>query len=79
MALILITPLYPFYQGKESVVPAGYARITLAIMSFYFMPDDYVKSAVMYLLSGLLDAFDGYAARYFNQSKYVSSIYLAKC
>ena len=26
-------------------------------------------AANMYLLSGLLDAFDGHAARYFNQSK----------
>lgn len=46
----------------------GYARVFLAILSFYFMPTDYVVASSMYLLSGLLDAFDGYAARYFNQS-----------
>lgn len=46
----------------------GYARIVLAILSFYFMPTDYIVAANMYLLSGLLDAFDGHAARYFNQS-----------
>ncbi|XP_068750394.1 CDP-diacylglycerol--inositol 3-phosphatidyltransferase-like [Montipora capricornis] len=46
----------------------GYARIILAILSFYFMSTDHVVAAMMYLASGLLDAFDGYAARYFNQS-----------
>ena len=33
------------------------------------MSTDHVVAAMMYLSSGLLDAFDGYAARYFNQSK----------
>ncbi|KAK2574303.1 CDP-diacylglycerol--inositol 3-phosphatidyltransferase, partial [Acropora cervicornis] len=46
----------------------GYARIVLAISSFYFMPTNYVLTTITYLTSGLLDAFDGYAARYFNQS-----------
>ncbi|XP_020607792.1 CDP-diacylglycerol--inositol 3-phosphatidyltransferase-like [Orbicella faveolata] len=46
----------------------GYARIVLAVLSFYFMPTDYIMAAIMYLLSGLLDAFDGHAARYFGQS-----------
>ena len=39
------------------------------------MPTDYIVATIMYLLSGLLDAFDGHAARYFNQSEsLVSSI-----
>ncbi|KAJ7333922.1 hypothetical protein OS493_016017 [Desmophyllum pertusum] len=46
----------------------GYARIVLAILSFYFMPNNHIMAASMYLVSGLLDAFDGHAARYFNQS-----------
>ena len=33
------------------------------------MPTDYIVATIMYLLSGLLDAFDGHAARYFNQSE----------
>ncbi|KAJ7375179.1 hypothetical protein OS493_001918 [Desmophyllum pertusum] len=46
----------------------GYARIVLAILSFYFMPTNYIIAASMYLLSGfILDEFDGYAARYLNQ------------
>jgi len=45
----------------------GYARIALAIVSFYFMPTCPKTSVFCYLLSGLLDAFDGHAARYLNQ------------
>ncbi|XP_023238317.1 CDP-diacylglycerol--inositol 3-phosphatidyltransferase [Centruroides vittatus] len=46
----------------------GYARIILAFISFYYMPFDHVKASFCYLLSGLLDAFDGYAARWLNQA-----------
>ncbi|KAB0791563.1 hypothetical protein PPYR_03363 [Photinus pyralis] len=46
----------------------GYGRIILAIISFYFMPTNYVVATACYVLSALLDAFDGYAARYFDQS-----------
>lgn len=45
----------------------GYARIILALVSFYIMPFDYVMASVCYLLSGFLDAIDGYAARWLNQ------------
>ncbi|KAF7286653.1 phosphatidylinositol synthase [Rhynchophorus ferrugineus] len=46
----------------------GYCRIIMAIISFYFMPTNYTIAIVCYVISALLDAFDGYAARYFNQS-----------
>ncbi|CAH1118428.1 unnamed protein product [Phaedon cochleariae] len=46
----------------------GYGRIFLAIISFYFMPTNYVVACSCYVTSALLDAFDGHAARYFNQS-----------
>ncbi|XP_069691417.1 CDP-diacylglycerol--inositol 3-phosphatidyltransferase isoform X3 [Periplaneta americana] len=46
----------------------GYSRIVLALISFYYMPTNYVVSCWCYIISGLLDAFDGHAARYFNQS-----------
>lgn len=46
----------------------GYARIVLGLVSFYYMPFDYVKASICYLLSGFLDAFDGHAARALNQS-----------
>lgn len=46
----------------------GYGRIALAIISFYFMPTNHVIASWCYILSGFLDAFDGHAARKFNQS-----------
>ncbi|PSN38759.1 CDP-diacylglycerol--inositol 3-phosphatidyltransferase [Blattella germanica] len=46
----------------------GYGRIILAIIAFYYMPTNYVVACWCYIISGLLDAFDGHAARYFNQS-----------
>lgn len=46
----------------------GYSRIVLAIISFYYMPTNYVVAAWCYIISGLLDAFDGHAARMLNQS-----------
>ncbi|XP_056638057.1 CDP-diacylglycerol--inositol 3-phosphatidyltransferase [Diorhabda sublineata] len=46
----------------------GYARIVLAIISFYFMPTNYVIACTCYVVSALLDAFDGHAARHFDQS-----------
>uniref|UniRef100_A0A0U1RQ57 CDP-diacylglycerol--inositol 3-phosphatidyltransferase n=1 Tax=Mus musculus TaxID=10090 RepID=A0A0U1RQ57_MOUSE len=45
----------------------GYARIVFAIISFYFMPCCPFTASSFYLLSGLLDAFDGHAARALNQ------------
>lgn len=45
----------------------GYARIVLAIVSFHYMPTSPHIAVFCYLLSGLLDAFDGHAARYLNQ------------
>ena len=46
---------------------AGYARVVLALVSFYFMPTHPWLAITTYTLSGLLDAFDGWAARKFNQ------------
>uniref|UniRef100_A0AC11EF00 CDP-diacylglycerol--inositol 3-phosphatidyltransferase n=1 Tax=Ovis aries TaxID=9940 RepID=A0AC11EF00_SHEEP len=45
----------------------GYARILFAIISFYFMPCCPLTASSFYLLSGLLDALDGHAARVLNQ------------
>lgn len=46
----------------------GYARVILAFISFYFMPTNYIIATTCYMTSALLDAFDGHAARYYNQS-----------
>ncbi|KAJ8284278.1 hypothetical protein COCON_G00031280 [Conger conger] len=46
----------------------GYARIVLALLAFYFMPCCPVLAVLCYLVSALLDAFDGHAARALNQA-----------
>lgn len=46
----------------------GFARVILALISFYFMPTHYIIAIWCYVISALLDAVDGHAARYFNQS-----------
>ena len=53
---------------KPLYVPSGYARVILALISFYFMPHNHVIACFCYVFSALLDAFDGHAARIFNQS-----------
>lgn len=45
----------------------GYARWLFLIVSLYFMRTHYVLAAVFYIISGFLDAFDGWSARKFKQ------------
>ncbi|KAK7746957.1 phosphatidylinositol synthase 1 (CDP-alcohol phosphatidyltransferase1) [Cytospora paraplurivora] len=46
----------------------GYVRIVLAISSLYYMPLHPRTCSILYSISCLLDALDGYAARYYEQS-----------
>lgn len=46
----------------------GYARIVLAVGSLYYMPLHPRTCSLLYSVSCLLDALDGVAARYFEQS-----------
>lgn len=46
----------------------GYSRIILAIASLYYMPLHPRTCSILYSISCLLDALDGYAARYYEQS-----------
>lgn len=60
------------HESEENIflfVPniIGYARIILAVVAFYFMPTNHIIATVCYVVSALLDAVDGHAARYFNQ------------
>ncbi|CAG5044388.1 unnamed protein product [Parnassius apollo] len=60
-------------ETKENIflfVPnlIGFARIILAIVSFYFMPTHCALACICYITSALLDAVDGHAARLLNQS-----------
>ena len=47
----------------------GYGRVILAIISFYFMRTNHIIASWCYIISALLDAVDGHAARYFNQAQ----------
>uniref|UniRef100_A0A5K3FT36 CDP-diacylglycerol--inositol 3-phosphatidyltransferase n=1 Tax=Mesocestoides corti TaxID=53468 RepID=A0A5K3FT36_MESCO len=46
----------------------GYARIILLLYACWYMPTSAVDAIFAYLLSALLDAFDGHAARLLDQS-----------
>ncbi|KAF0303828.1 CDP-diacylglycerol--inositol 3-phosphatidyltransferase [Amphibalanus amphitrite] len=46
----------------------GYARVVLALLSLWFMAERHAAAAACYVISGLLDALDGHAARLLNQS-----------
>lgn len=46
----------------------GYSRIILALSSLYYMPLHPRTCTILYSVSCLLDALDGYAARSFSQS-----------
>ena len=46
----------------------GYSRIVLAFASLYYMPLHPRTCSLLYSISCLLDALDGIAARYFQQS-----------
>lgn len=45
----------------------GYFRIITGIISFLCMKNHPVLTSIFYGISGFLDAFDGYAARKYNQ------------
>merc|ERR1712168_1047714 len=46
----------------------GYARILLLLAAFNYMEKNYILATSFYIISSILDAFDGYAARVLNQS-----------
>lgn len=45
----------------------GYFRVLTAILSFLTMKNHPIRTMILYGISGFLDAFDGYAARKFDQ------------
>ena len=63
MAAGRIAPVYYFWPNL-----IGYARILAAIGAFAVSTTQPWVFFVLYAVSQLLDAFDGHAARYFNQS-----------
>lgn len=45
----------------------GYVRVLTAVLSFLTMKNHPIRTLILYGISGFLDAFDGYAARKFDQ------------
>lgn len=68
--LVCMLPKLQFIRAKDKnpYLVAGYARIILAIASLYYMPLHPRTCSLLYSISCLLDALDGLAARYFQQS-----------
>lgn len=62
--------IFPWLTTIVDLIFSGYARIVLAVISFYFMQTNYIVAGWCYIISALLDAIDGHAARAFNQSEY---------
>ncbi|XP_062499318.1 uncharacterized protein LOC134176674 [Corticium candelabrum] len=65
-------------KGEDNVylfVPnlIGYVRVLLAVVGFYLMTDWPYLTVSLYFISGLLDAFDGYAARVLKQGTKLGS------
>ncbi|CZR56265.1 related to CDP diacylglycerol-inositol 3-phosphatidyltransferase [Phialocephala subalpina] len=52
----------------------GYIRIVLAITSLYYMPVHPRRCSALYSLSCLLDAVDGFLARYLDQASYFGAV-----
>jgi phosphatidylglycerophosphate synthase len=56
-------------MGPHQLTPfSGYSRVVLAFASLYYMPLHPRTCSILYSVSCLLDALDGYAARHFEQS-----------
>ena len=55
-------------KGDAYSNSTGYSRIFLALASLYYMPLHPRTCSLLYSISCLLDALDGLAARYFQQS-----------
>ncbi|TPX09448.1 uncharacterized protein E0L32_009336 [Thyridium curvatum] len=62
--------IFLFWPNLIGTAPlsSSYFRIVLAVASLYYMPLHPRTCSALYSVSCLLDALDGYAARYFEQS-----------
>ena len=64
--------LFPIWSVRAwynvHLTVTGYARIIIAAISLYYMRDNPRLCTVLYLVSCILDAFDGKMARLLNQS-----------
>ncbi|KAK5071678.1 phosphatidylinositol synthase 1 (CDP-alcohol phosphatidyltransferase1) [Lithohypha guttulata] len=73
MSEVVLEKLDEHFQQEENIflfLPniIGYSRIVLALASLYYMPLHPRTCSLLYSISCILDALDGYAARRYNQS-----------
>jgi hypothetical protein len=68
LSVHIITVGTPTESHAKPLAHSGYSRIVLAVASLYYMPLHPRTCSLLYSVSCLLDALDGYAARYFEQS-----------
>ena len=61
--------VYLFYPNL-----IGFARVALGLASFFYMQTSPYLAMALYWTSAFLDAFDGMAARHFNQSTKFGSV-----
>jgi len=59
-------PIWPIFVYVPNLI--GYSRILFAFAAFYYSYDNPNYFFVFYMLSSILDAFDGYAARALGQA-----------
>ncbi|CAD7928516.1 unnamed protein product [Amoebophrya sp. A120] len=52
----------------------GYGRVIFAFVAFHYAYTDWTLFMGFYFLSAILDAFDGMAARHFNQSSQLGAV-----
>lgn len=62
----VIIPMTSIYFYVPNLI--GYARVVLALFGYYYALIDYRVTVTVYLVSQLLDAADGFAARLLKQS-----------
>src|SRR5271170_7791676 len=63
-----VSPLTRLQYFTYLTTEIGYSRIVLAVLSLYYMPLHPRTCSLLYSISCLLDALDGFAARKFEQS-----------
>ena len=70
---------YSLLSPISIYIGLGYARVVLAVIAMYTMPNQPYQCVFYYGLSAVLDAFDGLAARRFNQGNHTHVYGLELC
>ena len=60
-------------------ISSGYFRIITCVLAMYYALDNWILAASFYTISQGLDAVDGTAARYYNQSTKFGQVIYCNC